>query len=69
MLVEALYHPSAGACESRLLHFSYRAQNPVLVGRRQHVRGALASDGKSAVLWAEDDDGVVGMTGEVKLLQ
>lgn len=68
MLIEGLFHPSAGACAARLSHFSYRAQNPVLVGRMQHVRGAFRSDGKSAVLWAEDDDGVVGMTGEVKLL-
>lgn len=68
MLIEGLFHPSAGACSGHLTQYSYRAQNPVLVGRPQHVRGALASDGKSAVLWAEDDDGVVGMTGEVKLV-
>ena len=68
MLIEGLFHPSAGAFTGRLAHYTYRARNPVLVGRRQHVRGAMSETGDSAVLWAEDDDGVVGMTGEVKLI-
>ncbi|KAI5123365.1 hypothetical protein M0805_001786 [Coniferiporia weirii] len=65
MLVEALFHK---AYAGRIDNFVYRARNPVFVGRRQHVCGALSPGGGSAALWAEDDDGVVSMTGTVDLL-
>ena len=84
MLIEALYH-EAYAHSGRIDNFIYRARNPTLVGRRQHIRGAInvstgdnsktdlkGSDGgtekATATLWTEDDDGVVGMTGSVDLL-
>jgi G3E family GTPase len=55
----------------KISSFTYRAHNPVLVNRRQHLCGALVDDKEpdsrgKAVVWAEDDDGVVGMSGEVK---
>ncbi|EJD02294.1 uncharacterized protein FOMMEDRAFT_21048 [Fomitiporia mediterranea MF3/22] len=65
MLVEALYHEGYSG---RIDNFVYRARNPTLVNRRQHLRGAFSLNGDSAILWAEDDDGVVGMTGTVDLL-
>ncbi|KAH8116973.1 hypothetical protein DFH11DRAFT_1505841 [Phellopilus nigrolimitatus] len=65
MLVEALFHEGY---KGGIDNFVYRARNPVVVGRRQHVRGAFDVERAEATLWAEDDDGVVGMTGTVDLL-
>lgn len=48
----------------RMKTFEYRAVNPVIVNRPCIIQGAW--DGKHvARLWAEDADGVVGMTGSV----
>ncbi|THH12025.1 hypothetical protein EW145_g260 [Phellinidium pouzarii] len=65
MLVEALFH---SGYNGRIDNFVYRAHNPVLVGRQQYVRGARSASGDNATVWAEDDDGVVGMSGTVDLL-
>ncbi|EJD02316.1 uncharacterized protein FOMMEDRAFT_157536 [Fomitiporia mediterranea MF3/22] len=64
MLVEALLH---NGYQGRINDFEYRARNPVYVDRIQHIRGAIDADESKATLWAEDDDGVVGMTGSVEL--
>ena len=51
--------------EVRLASFNYRARNPVVVNRRQNIHVSFGTPG-GAILWASVDDGVVGMTGEVK---
>ena len=53
--------------KGRLNSFEYRARNPVVVGKMQHIYGALSERKNSAVVWAEDDDGVVGMTGNIAI--
>ena len=93
MLVEALLAPSSiggGASltsNRRIASFTYRAINPVLVNRQQHLCGAIVpsahpvltsvkenetsraapTHSRKAFVWAEDDDGVVGMAGVVNL--
>ncbi|TDL24774.1 hypothetical protein BD410DRAFT_785482 [Rickenella mellea] len=52
----------------RFSNFEYRAQNPMIVGRRQTIHGAFEDGKKSATVWAADDDGVVGMTGKVGIV-
>ena len=92
MLVEALLAPSSiGGGSSlvaskKLASFTYRAVNPVIVNRQQHLCGALISsedpiltsikeekmeglvDAEKVLVWAEDDEGVVGMTGVANLV-
>ncbi|KAL5532752.1 hypothetical protein ACEPAF_4526 [Sanghuangporus sanghuang] len=65
MLSETLFHEGY---RGNINSFVYRAFNPVLVGRRQHLRGAFSEEKDSATLWAEDDDGIVGMTARVDLV-
>ncbi|KAL5489912.1 hypothetical protein ACEPAI_4744 [Sanghuangporus weigelae] len=66
MLSEALFHEGY---YGNINSFVYRAYNPVLVGRRQHLRGAFSEEKDSVTLWAEDDEGVVGMTARVDLVK
>lgn len=47
-------------------NFEYQARNPVLVNRTCTIHGAFL-EAHTAILWCEDDDGVVGMTGKVRL--
>ncbi|KAL5511250.1 hypothetical protein ACEPAH_4465 [Sanghuangporus vaninii] len=65
MLSETLPH---GGYRGNINNFVYRAYNPVLVGRGQHLRGAFSEEKDSATLWAEDDDGIVGMMARVDLV-
>ena len=83
MLVEALTSPMGGKLLSippqrrgndfGISTFAYRAYNPVLVDRVLHIYGAFLPEdpkkveAKKVILWAEDEDGVVGMSGEVQL--
>ncbi|KAL5532734.1 hypothetical protein ACEPAF_4508 [Sanghuangporus sanghuang] len=64
MLVEALLH---NGYKGRINNFEYRARNPVYVDRNQHIHGAIDANKGKGMLWTEDDDGVVGMTGSVDL--
>ncbi|KAL5529613.1 hypothetical protein ACEPAG_5598 [Sanghuangporus baumii] len=66
MLSETLFHEGY---RGNINSFVYRAYNPVLVGRRQHLRGAFGEEKDSVTLWAEDDNGVVGMTAKVDLVK
>ncbi|KAI0035100.1 hypothetical protein K488DRAFT_76873 [Vararia minispora EC-137] len=61
MLLETLafHYPNV-----RMRSFDYRALNPVVVDRPCILRGAW-EDGKKVFLWAEDEQGIVGMTGKV----
>jgi hydroxyacyl-ACP dehydratase HTD2-like protein with hotdog domain len=45
--------------------FAYRARNPMFVDRQQHLHGKYDNDGRNVLVWAVDDDGVVGMTGVI----
>ena len=51
----------------RMRAFEYRAQNPVVVGRRQVIQGVFNEMKDALDVWASDDDGVVGMTGRIQL--
>ena len=48
------------------ISFEYRARSPVLVDKRQHLKGKFDNTGKKALVWVEDDDGIVGMTGTLE---
>ncbi|KAK7031561.1 mesaconyl-c(4)-CoA hydratase [Favolaschia claudopus] len=63
MLLETtmLHKPNA-----KLAQFDYRARNPVIVNQRMTINGVWNGDHR-AFLWAVNDEGVVGMTGEVEL--
>lgn len=65
MLAETL--SQVASYQGRVKSFTYRACNPVFVGRRQHLHVTLTEKRDRATLWAEDDDGVVGMTAEAEL--
>jgi hydroxyacyl-ACP dehydratase HTD2-like protein with hotdog domain len=61
MLLEALvFHKP----DVQIKSFEYRAVNPVIVNRQCNIHGSWESP-NSVILWAQDDDGVVGMTGMV----
>lgn len=62
MLLEVLHFANP---DVRIASFSYRARNPVIVNQRQNIHVSFNSLG-GATLWATADNGVVGMTGEVK---
>jgi len=53
--------------EARFAHFEYRARNPIIVNRPLTIAGVW-NDEHSATLWAVNDKGVVGMTGEIQLV-
>ncbi|KAK6978136.1 mesaconyl-c(4)-CoA hydratase [Favolaschia claudopus] len=63
MLLETtmLHKPHA-----KLAQFDYRARNPVIVNQRMTINGVWNGHHK-AFLWVVNDEGVVGMTGEVEL--
>lgn len=65
MLLEVLQFHKPGL---RLHTFEYRARNPVIVNRSSTIYGALTGENK-AEMWCADDDGVVGMTGNVTFSQ
>jgi len=63
MLLEtATFHNPGIKLES----FEYRAQNPVTVNRPTTIHGTW-QDKNTIQLWCEDEEGVVGMTGVVKV--
>jgi len=51
---------------ARIVHFEYRARNPIIVGRPVTIAGVW-EDEYNAKLWCTSDQGVVGMTGSVQL--
>jgi hydroxyacyl-ACP dehydratase HTD2-like protein with hotdog domain len=65
MLLETVkfYHRSA-----TFKSFEYRARNPVIVNRPVTIHGKWVNE-TSVELWTLDEDGVVGMTGSVTILQ
>lgn len=72
LLIEALRSAGYGG---RIDNFVYRARNPMIVAQRQHLNVAFLKSShtpekacNSAILWAEDDSGFVGMTATVDLL-
>lgn len=52
--------------DARLQSFRYRAINPMMVNQELTFRGAFIDEKKVSV-WAIDNDGVAGMTGDVTL--
>ncbi|VDB83031.1 unnamed protein product [Peniophora sp. CBMAI 1063] len=48
----------------RMKSFEYRAVNPIIINRPCTIKGVWSGT-DTARLWAEDPDGVVGMTGSV----
>lgn len=54
-------------CDSEIASFEYRAQNPVIVGREQQILGAFDKEGATFMIWAQDVEAVVGMTGTITL--
>jgi len=50
----------------QITHFEYRARNPMFVNQPLTFNGVWGSD-NSATLWCVDEEGVVGMTGSVRL--
>ncbi|KAF7363469.1 Histone H2B [Mycena sanguinolenta] len=63
MLLEAIKFDKPTA---QIAHFEYRARNPIIVNRLMTINGVWV-DEITATVWCEDDAGVVGMTGTVKL--
>lgn len=63
MMLETVMFERPG---SVLKSFSYLARNPLIVGRLHTIFGHY-SDPSTIQLWCVSEDGVVGMTGEVKL--
>jgi len=63
MLLETtLFHkPTA-----QVAHFEYRARNPVIVGHPMTINGVWV-DEHTATVWCVNEEGVVGMTGTIKL--
>ncbi|KAF8212209.1 hypothetical protein K438DRAFT_1806164 [Mycena galopus ATCC 62051] len=51
---------------AQIAHFEYRARNPVIVNKPMTINGVWV-DEHTATVWCEDDAGVVGMTGTIKL--
>jgi len=65
MLLEAFQHMTRYG--GNIVGFEYRAQNPVIVGRVQHILGDYDETGQKFTIWAQDNDGVVGMTSIISL--
>jgi len=63
MLLEAFQHMTK--YDGGIGSFEYRAQNPVIVGREQHILGDFDETGQKFTIWAQDSGGVVGMTGTI----
>jgi len=53
--------------EAKFAHFEYRARNPIIVNQPMTIAGVW-NDEYSAFLWAVNDKGTVGMTGEIQLV-
>ncbi|KAF8166627.1 hypothetical protein K438DRAFT_1685540 [Mycena galopus ATCC 62051] len=51
---------------AKFARFEYRARNPIIVNRPMTIAG-LWNDEHSVSLWVINDEGVVGMTGEIQL--
>lgn len=66
MLLESFMN-NGKAVEGKPITFEYRARNPVFVDKQQHLKGKFSPNGDSVFVWAEDDRGVVGMTGTLVL--
>lgn len=64
MLLETTKFYNRGA---EFTSFEYRARNPVMVNCPMTIHGAWL-DQSSVDLWTLDEDGVVGMTGRVNLV-
>jgi len=65
MLLEAVINH---APKSFIRTFEYRARNPLIVGRAHTIHGKY-DENNTIQLWCVDEDGVVGMTGKVQLVQ
>ncbi|KAJ6630850.1 hypothetical protein B0H10DRAFT_1774250 [Mycena sp. CBHHK59/15] len=52
---------------TKIKHFEYRARNPIIVNRSMTINGAYNDDHSGVTVWCVDEEGVVGMTGHVKL--
>jgi hydroxyacyl-ACP dehydratase HTD2-like protein with hotdog domain len=63
MLLETTMLQKPGA---HFAHFEYRARNPMVVGRAMTIAGVW-NDERNVTLWVVNDEGVVGMTGEIQL--
>ncbi|KAJ7449856.1 hypothetical protein FB451DRAFT_1343006 [Mycena latifolia] len=51
---------------AQVAHFEYRARNPVIVNQPMTINGVWA-DEHTATVWCVNEEGVVGMTGTIKL--
>ncbi|KAJ6596939.1 hypothetical protein DFH09DRAFT_904224 [Mycena vulgaris] len=51
---------------AQIAHFEYRARNPVIVNHPMTINGVWV-DEHTATVWCENEEGVVGMTGTIKL--
>jgi hydroxyacyl-ACP dehydratase HTD2-like protein with hotdog domain len=52
---------------ARFAHFEYRARNPIIVNRPMTIAGVW-NDEHSVTLWCVNNQGVVGMTGDIQLV-
>ncbi|THU89515.1 hypothetical protein K435DRAFT_729039 [Dendrothele bispora CBS 962.96] len=64
MLLEAVVDHKPNA---QIESFDYRARNPLIVGRKLTVHGKWQNE-KTVAVWCVDEDGVVGMTGNITLV-
>ncbi|KAJ7582659.1 hypothetical protein C8J56DRAFT_955398 [Mycena floridula] len=62
MLLETVMKAEPGFL---LTKFVYRATNPMIVNKSITICGHWKDEGKTAELWCLDEDGVVGMTGNI----
>ncbi|KAJ7109421.1 hypothetical protein C8R44DRAFT_635387 [Mycena epipterygia] len=51
---------------AQIAHFEYRARNPVIVNQPMTINGVWV-DEHTATVWCVNEEGVVGMTGTIKL--
>ncbi|KAJ7097884.1 hypothetical protein B0H15DRAFT_823136 [Mycena belliarum] len=51
---------------AQIAYFEYRARNPVIVNQQMTINGAWVDD-HNATVWCVNEEGVVGMTGKIKL--
>ena len=55
-------------CSTEFEFFEYRARNPVIVNRPITIHGAWVAE-NAIELWTLDDEGIVGMTGNITTKQ